>query len=67
MKKNIIFKSIAPLLGVVALVLVGKYHYDKSFEGNDSIKLITNTSQINTLEALILQKEFENHVLYIDI
>lgn len=52
---------------VVVTILIGKYYYDKSFKGNETVHLITGSDKINTLEDLINRKEFTNSVLYIDI
>lgn len=54
------------LFGTV-LIIVGKYYYDKTFKGNENIKLISNGEKIKTLEDLSEMKEFRNKVLYIDI
>lgn len=62
-----ILKISAFVLLVIILIILGQYYYDKSFEGNENIHLISQGERIKTLEELIAKEDFKNNALYIDI
>lgn len=66
MKKNKL-KILALISFMIAIVLICKFFYDKSFSGNEHVQLIKNSDEIKSLEDLVKRKEFMNSVLYIDL
>ena len=64
-------KTILQIIGIATLFsIVGfgiTYPYELSYSGTDSIKLIKNSYEFNSLSEIIERDEFKNKVLYIDL